>query len=228
MKSLKYVWLFLLLFFSMGRAYSQGAMIVQDPTAIAQSAAQFCDEMSTAVDQKTTLLKQMHEMLAQSKMMKENAEKFKKCMKWVKNARSVIELLNKVSALKDNYVAFYNQVKKCDYLNKSERKNLIYNANIIVSESAEIYEEAKTIVGEFTGDGDAGLSSYERIQLLEQMGTKIEALNGKLEVMKSYTERKVTERQRLMGLSAALINQYCPSENHISVSVSSENSNKLK
>lgn len=214
MKNLKFACLLLFLSLST-QLYPQGAMLVEDPTAIAQSASQFCEEMTVAAEQKSTLLQQMKQMLQQSQLLKENAEKFKKCMKWVKNARAVIELLDKVKNLKDNYVAFYDQVRKCDFLNKTERNNLIYNANIIVKASAEIYEEAKTIVSEFKEDGDAGLSSYERIQLLERMGAKIDDLNQDLNTLKFYANQKVEERRMVMNLSYGLFNQYSPSACHM-------------
>ncbi len=216
MKNLKFATLLFFLAFSV-RVFPQGAMLVEDPTAIAQSASQFCEEMTVAAEQKSTLLQQIKEMLQQSKLLKANVEKYKKCMKWVKNARSVIELLDKVKTLKDNYVDFYDQVKKCNYLNREERNNLIYNANIIVKASADIYEEAKTIVGEFTDDGDAGLSSYERIQLLENMGSKIDNLNQDLNTLKFYANQKVAERQMVMNLSYGLVNQYMPSQCHMNM-----------
>lgn len=193
--------------FPMG-LFAQGAMIVEDPVAIAQTASNFCEEMANATDQKVTLLEQMKEMLNQSKLMKENAEKYKKCMKWVKNARSVVSLLDKVNHLKDNYKTFYGQLVSCDYLSKAERNNIAYNANLIVKESAEVYEEAKTIIGEFTGDGDAGLTSFERIQLIEKIGEKIDGFNDKLNVLKYRANQKVVERKQTINYTLSLYNQY--------------------
>lgn len=193
--------------FPMG-LFAQGAMIVEDPVAIAQTASNFCEEMANATDQKVTLLEQMKEMLNQSKLMKENAEKYKKCMKWVKNARSVVSLLDKVNHLKDNYKTFYGQLVSCDYLSKAERNNIAYNANLIVKESAEVYEEAKTIIGEFTGEGDAGLTSFERIQLIDKIGERIDALNDKLNVIKYQANQKVDERRRTINYTLSLYNQY--------------------
>ena len=192
-------------------AMAQGAMIVEDPVAIAQTASNFCEEMANATDQKVTLLEQMKEMLNQSKLMKENAEKYKKCMKWVKNARSVVSLLDKVNHLKDNYKTFYGQLVSCDYLSKAERNNIAYNANLIVKESAEVYEEAKTIIGEFTGEGDAGLTSFERIQLIDKIGERIDALNDKLNVIKYQANQKVDERRRTINYTLSLYNQYTSS-----------------
>ena len=193
-------------------AFAQGALIVEDPAAIAQTASNFCEEMASATDQKVTLLEQMKEMLNQSKLMKESAEKYKKCMKWVKNARSVVTLIDKVNHLKDNYKTFYGQLMSCDYLSKTERNNIAYNANLIVKESAEVYEEAKTIIGEFSGEGDAGLSSYERIQLIEKVGEKIDALNDKLNVLKYRANETVVERKQTINYTLSLYNQYTPSE----------------
>lgn len=192
-------------------AMAQGAMIVEDPVAIAQTASNFCEEMANATDQKVTLMEQMKEMLNQSKLMKENAEKYKKCMKWVKNARSVVSLLDKVNHLKDNYKTFYGQLVSCDYLSKAERNNIAYNANLIVKESAEVYEEAKTIIGEFTGEGDAGLTSFERIQLIDKIGERIDALNDKLNVIKYQANQKVDERRRTINYTLSLYNQYTSS-----------------
>lgn len=192
-------------------AMAQGAMIVEDPVAIAQTASNFCEEMANATDQKVTLLEQMKEMLNQSKLMKENAEKYKKCMKWVKNARSVVSLLDKVNHLKNNYKTFYGQLVSCDYLSKAERNNIAYNANLIVKESAEVYEEAKTIIGEFTGEGDAGLTSFERIQLIDKIGERIDALNDKLNVIKYQANQKVDERRRTINYTLSLYNQYTSS-----------------
>ena len=192
-------------------AMAQGAMIVEDPVAIAQTASNFCEEMANATDQKVTLMEQMKEMLNQSKLMKENAEKYKKCMKWVKNAKSVVSLIDKVNHLKDNYKTFYGQLMSCDYLSKTERNNIAYNANLIVKESAEVYEEAKTIIGEFTGDGDAGLTSFERIQLIEKIGEKIDGFNDKLNVLKYRANQKVVERKQTINYTLSLYNQYSPS-----------------
>ncbi len=196
------------------QAYAQ-VVIVSNPSAIAQSAAQFCEEMAVASDQKVTLLNQVKEMLEQSKFMKENADKFKKCMKWVKNARAAVELLDKVKKLKDNYVHFYEQVRNCDILSKTERNNLVYNANLIVQESSEVYEEAKTIISEFTGKEDAGLTSFERIQLMEKLGEKIEKLNGKINVIRSYVKTEVEKRREVINLSMSMYNQFCPSQYRI-------------
>ncbi|MBO7606301.1 MAG: hypothetical protein J6T28_01620 [Paludibacteraceae bacterium] len=193
-------------------AMAQGAMIVEDPVAIAQTASNFCEEMANATDQKVTLMEQMKEMLNQSKLMKENAERYKKCMKWVKNARSVVSLIDKVNHLKDNYKTFYGQLMNCDYLSKTERNNIAYNANLIVKESAEAYEEAKTIIGEFTGEGDAGLTSFERIQLIEKIGEKIDEFNGKLNILKYNANQKVVQRRQTINYTLSLYNQYAPSE----------------
>ncbi len=189
-------------------AMAQGAMIVEDPVAIAQTASNFCEEMANATDQKVTLMEQMKEMLNQSQLMKENAERYKKCMKWVKNARSVVSLLDKVNHLKDNYKTFYGQLMECDYLSKTERNNIAYNANLIVKESAEVYEEAKTIIGEFTGEGDAGLTSFERITLIDNIGKKIDEFNAKLETLKSNANKKVEERRKTIDYTLSLYNQY--------------------
>lgn len=195
--------------------FSQAAMLVEDPMAIAQSASQFCEEMTVAGDQKKTLLLQMKEMMEQSKLLKANVDKYKKCMKWVKNARSAVALLDKTKKLKDNYLLFYEQVRKCDLLSKTERNNLVYNANLIVKESSEIYEEAKTIIGEFSEEGDAGLSSFERIQLLEKLGEKMDKMNDKINVIKSYVNNEIKKRERLVTLSSAVYNQYVPAQYHI-------------
>lgn len=203
---------FCLLCFPLEKSMAQGAMIVEDPVAIAQTASNFCEEMASASDQKITLMEQMKEMLEQSKMMKEGAEKYKKCMKWVKNARSVVSLIDKVNHLKDSYVLFYRQLRDCDYMSASERNNIAYNANLIVKESSEVYEEAKTIIGEFTSEGDAGLSSFERIQLIENIGVKIDALDEKLELLKYHANQKVKERKRVIDGMLCFYNQYCPSE----------------
>lgn len=219
MKDLKWIVTVSFMFLYQAGAFPQGAMLVEDPASIAQSAAQFCEEMTEAGDQKATLIQQLKQMIQQAKLFKDNADKYKKCMKWVKNARAAIELLDKVNALKDNYSAFYDMVRKCDWLSKKERNNLIYNANLIVTESSRIYEEAKIIVREFTEEGDAGLSSYERIQLLEQSGAKVDALNDNLDVMRVYTERTVEERQYYADLHAAMYNQYAPSDCHVDYSV---------
>ena len=189
-------------------AMAQGAMIVEDPVAIAQTASNFCEEMANATEQKVTLMEQMKEMLSQSQLMKENAERYKKCMKWVKNARSVVSLLEKVNNLKDNYKTFYGQLMCCDYLSKTERNNIAYNANLIVKESAEAYEEAKTIIGEFTGEGDAGLTSFERITLIDNIGKKMDEFNSKLEILKYKANKKVEERRKTIDYTLSLYNQY--------------------
>ena len=82
---------------------------------------------------------------------------------------------------------------------------------LIVKESAEVYEEAKTIIGEFTGEGDAGLTSFERIQLIDKIGERIDALNDKLNVIKYQANQRVDERRRTINYTLSLYNQYTSS-----------------
>ncbi len=192
--------------------FSQAPLPVMDGTALAQDALNFCDQMDVAVEQRSALFKQMEQMLEQSKMMKEGADKFKKCMDWVKKARSVVSLLDKTNTLRKNYKTFYSQLGSCDYLSVKERKNLMYNANLLVSEASDVYDEVKTIVGEFKGEGDAGLSSYERIQLVERISEKLDGYNQKLEIMKSYANQIVKGRRKVRNMTMGVYNQFCPSE----------------
>lgn len=193
------------------KVYSQ-PMPVEDLGAMTQNAMNFCDEMDNAFEQMSVLKHQMEQMKEQSKMMKEGADKFKKCMDWVKKARSVVSLLDKTNDLRKNYKTFYRQLQSCDYLSSKERKNLMFNANLLVNEASDVYDEVKTIVGEFKGDGDAGLSSFERIQLIEKISDKLDGFNRKMNIMKAYANQIVRERRQVRMMTMGVYNQFCPSE----------------
>lgn len=212
MFSTKLRFLILLVFVIPVNVRSQVPMPVEDLGAMTQNAINFCDEMDNAFEQVFLLNHQIEQMKEQSKMLKEGADKFKKCMDWVKKARAVVSLLDKTNNLRQNYKTFYNQLKSCDYLSSKERKNLMFNANLLVDAASDVYDEVKTIVGEFKGDGDAGLSSFERIQLIEKISDKLDGYNRKMNIMKAYANQLVEGRRKVRNMTMGVYNQFCPSE----------------
>ena len=104
--------------------YSQGAMVVTDPTSFAQRAMNFVDQMAEAVEEKYVMYEQIEQMVMQAEDFKKNAEKFKTAMNWVKRAKDFVVIVQAAEDMANDLNEFRNQLTQTDWLNEGERLSL--------------------------------------------------------------------------------------------------------
>lgn len=177
--------------------YSQGAMVVTDPTSFAQRAMNFVDQMAEAVEEKYVMYEQIEQMVMQAEDFKKNAEKFKTAMNWVKRAKDFVVIVQAAEDMANDLNEFRNQLTQTDWLNEGERLSLYLKGFGIYSDAMDLIEEAKLYVSDFKSEEDAGLSSAERLELLNRIRSQMATCKTKMQLVKGDAQDVIDRKKEM-------------------------------
>lgn len=177
--------------------YSQAAMVVTDPTSFAQRAMNFVEQMEEAVEEKYVMYEQIEQMTMQAEEFKKNADRFKSAMNWVKRAKDFVVIVQAAEDIANDLNEFRNKLTQTDWLNEGEQLSLYMKGFSIYSDAMDLIEEAKLYVSDFKSDDDAGLSSAERLELLNKIRSQMAASKTKLQLVKNESQSVIDRKKEM-------------------------------
>jgi len=166
-------------------------MIVEDPGGIAQRALNFVDQMSEAIEEKYAMYEQIEQAVQQAELVKKNMDKFKKVMDWVKQGKEVISIIQTVEDINTELNSFRKYLRNSTYLTENEQYVLYCQGFDVYSEAMDFIKETQKYISDFKNEDDAGLSSAERIALLQKVKEDVSSLKMKLKLIRTDANKRI-------------------------------------
>ena len=143
------------------------------------------------------MYEQIEQMVMQAEDFKKNAEKFKTAMNWVKRAKDFVVIVQAAEDMANDLNEFRNQLTQTDWLNEGERLSLYLKGFGIYSDAMDLIEEAKLYVSDFKSEDDAGLSSAERLDLLNRIRSQMAACKTKMQLVKGDAQDVIDRKKEM-------------------------------
>ena len=198
------VFLSLLLFIAICQnSFSQGAMIVQDPTSFGQRAVQFAEEMAGMAEQKLSMLEQLAKIKEQGELAKEQASKFKAVANWVKDAREAILIIDDIQKISNQVNMFRDDIFNSNLLNPDEQTMYFSLVWGVYENIDRCVQDVKTYTKDFKEQNENGIESADRKMLLENLRKYTKELRGELSQIRLQVQ--MVEKQRAQTANGYLI-----------------------
>ncbi len=160
--------------------YSQGAMVVSDPTSVVQRLTLAAEQMEEQIDQKYKFMEQIQIAKQSLESAKKMQEKVEKVSSYVKDAKEVAEIVT----IGENIVKTSNNmrknIKKTAALTITEKAQTILDLADCSSNVSKIAKQASAVVQNKTDKNDVSLSDFERRQELRALKKEMETTQKEL------------------------------------------------
>lgn len=171
---------------SVAFSYSQGAMVVSDPSSIAQRLLLASEEMDEQIDQKYKFIEQINiarKAYEESTKIQKRVEQVSTYIKKAKEAVEIIALGEDIMNISKAMRANLAQTKMLDEDQKYQCLVDLINCTTNVSEVAK---KAASVVRDKTDANDVAMTDFERQQELRYL--KNEMLLTKQELLRIYNK----------------------------------------
>ena len=160
--------------------FSQGAMVVSDPTSVVQRLTLAAEQMEEQIDQKYKFVEQIQIAKQSLESAKKMQEKVEKVSSYVKDAKEVAEIVT----IGENIVKTSNNmrknIKKTAALTITEKAQTILDLADCSSNVSKIAKQASAVVQNKTEKNDVSLSDFERRQELRALKKEMESTQKEL------------------------------------------------
>ena len=160
--------------------FSQGAMVVSDPTSVVQRLTLAAEQMEEQIDQKYKFVEQIQIAKQSLESAKKMQEKVEKVSSYVKDAKEVAEIVT----IGENIVKTSNNmrknIKKTAVLTITEKAQTILDLADCSSNVSKIAKQASAVVQNKTEKNDVSLSDFERRQELRALKKEMESTQKEL------------------------------------------------
>lgn len=160
--------------------FSQGAMVVSDPTSVVQRLTLAAEQMEEQIDQKYKFVEQIQIAKQSLESAKKMQEKVEKVSSYVKDAKEVAEIVT----IGENIVKTSNNmrknIKKTAALTITEKAQTILDLADCSSNVSKIAKQASAVVQNKTEKNDVSLSDFERRQELRALKKEMESIQKEL------------------------------------------------